>query len=202
MSGRLAMLGGIAGAAATWLVVGGWVGVGIGALVAACLIRALRRLEPPALRRDRLRVAADAPFAADLLAAVLRSGAPTEHGLRTVGMAIGDTLGRRLVRVSDGLRLGLEPVDAWMALRATAESARLADTVARTADSGAAVARALERLADSLRTEAVARVESAGQRLSVVMVLPLGLCFLPAFIFAGVVPVIIAVLGGVLHGKG
>jgi hypothetical protein len=30
------------------------------------------------------------------------------------------------------------------------------------------------------------------------MILPLGLCFLPAFIFAGVIPVIIAVLGGVL----
>ena len=43
------------------------------------------------------------------------------------------------------------------------------------------------------------RVEAAAQRVSVLIVLPLGLCFLPAFVFAGIVPVIVAVLGDVLH---
>jgi Flp pilus assembly protein TadB len=125
MSRRLAWLGGLAGGGAIWLLVGGWAGIGLGAVAAVVAARMLRRLESPSQRRDRIRVAADAPFAADLLAATLRSGAPTEHGLRTVGTAIGGVLGRRMVRVADGLRLGLEPVDAWAALRVTAESARL-----------------------------------------------------------------------------
>jgi hypothetical protein len=32
-------------------------------------------------------------------------------------------------------------------------------------------------------------------------VLPLGLCFLPAFVLTGLVPVIVAVVGGVLTTK-
>ena len=98
-------------------------------------------------------------------------------------------------RASD---LYLQCADAWDALRNLPETGRLADAVSRTVDSGAAVARALERLADALRTTGSARVESAAQRLGVLLVLPLGLCFLPAFVFAGIVPVIVAVLGGVL----
>ncbi len=191
--------GSLAGASAIWLLIGGRLGIAAGSIGAIWLVSVLRRLESPAHRRERARIAAVVPFAADLLAAVLRSGAPTEHAMRTVGTAIGGTLGRRFVRVADGLRLGLTPADAWAALRARAETARLADTVARSSDSGAAVARALELLADALRAEGLARVESTAQRLGVLMVLPLGLCFLPAFVFAGVVPVIVAVLSGVLR---
>jgi pilus assembly protein TadC len=191
--------GSLAGALAIWLLVGGWVGVGAALVVGAVLAGHLRRAESGSGRRTRLGVAADVPFAADLLAAVLRSGASIEHGLRTVGIAVGGVLGRRMVRVADGLRLGLAPDDAWKPLRAAPETARLAYAVAGSPDSGAAVAAALERLAEMLRADAVARVESTAQRLSVLMVLPLGLCFLPAFILAGVVPVIAAVLSGVLR---
>jgi pilus assembly protein TadC len=42
-------------------------------------------------------------------------------------------------------------------------------------------------------------VEAAARRAGVLVVLPLGLCFLPAFVFAGLVPVIVAVLGDVLR---
>ena len=41
--------------------------------------------------------------------------------------------------------------------------------------------------------------DADGRRAGVLIVLPLGLCFLPAFVLAGLVPVIVAVLGGVLH---
>lgn len=42
------------------------------------------------------------------------------------------------------------------------------------------------------------RAEASARRAGVLIVLPLGLCFLPAFILAGLVPVIVAVLGDVL----
>jgi pilus assembly protein TadC len=199
VSPRLARLGGSAVGLLAWLLLGGWFGAVAGLVTAVVAARFLRRVESRGRRRDRERVIADLPFAADLLAAALRAGTPTDHGLRVVGTAVGGALGRQFVRVADGLRLGLQPADAWATLRTSAESGRFADAVSRTADSGAAVARALDRLADALRTAGAARVESAAQRLSVLMVLPLGLCFLPAFVFAGIAPVIVAVLGGVLR---
>lgn len=46
------------------------------------------------------------------------------------------------------------------------------------------------------RRAALARVEA--ERLAVHLVLPLGLCFLPAFILLGLVPVVLSVGGGLL----
>lgn len=188
-----------AGGLLVWLVAGGWPGVIAGAVVAIGLWWPLGRMESAQQRRDRARDDSDLPFAADLLAAAMRSGAPTDHAVRVVGGALGGAVGQSLVRVADGLRLGLDPTDAWVAIGRTPAARRLADAVIRSADSGAALARALGRLADDLRAGRAERIEAAAQRVGVLMVLPLGLCFLPAFVFAGIVPVIVAVLGGVLR---
>jgi pilus assembly protein TadC len=198
-SRRLRIVGAIAAGSITWLVVGGIAGVVAAALVTPAAARALRRIEPPSARRARQAAAAELPFAADLLAAALRAGVPVEAAARTTGAGLGGPIGRDLVRVADGLRLGLEPADAWPVLRTTPGAERIVDTVVRSAESGAAVARALERLADDLRGSRAAAVDAAAARVGVLIVLPLGLCFLPAFVLAGIVPVIVAVLGGVLR---
>ena len=196
---RLCGLGGVAAGLIAWLVVGGVAGVVAAAVVTPLAVRLLRRIEPPSVRRARLAATAELPFAADLLAAALRAGVPVEVAVRSTGSGINGTVGRDLVRVADGLRLGLEPADAWPVLSATPGADRIVDAVVRSADSGAAVARALERLADDLRSSRAVAVEAAAQRVGVLIVLPLGLCFLPAFVLAGIVPVIVAVLGGVLR---
>ena len=196
---RRAWAGGIAGGVVAWLFIGGRAGLVVGAVALIAIARVLSRLEPASARARRDQALADLPFAADLLAGALRSGAPTERAARIVGTALTGPIGRQLVSVADGLKLGLDPTDAWSAMRAVPEAIRLASAVVGSADSGAAVAGALERLADGLRVSAAARVESSAQRLGVLMVLPLGLCFLPAFIFAGIAPVIVAVLSGVLR---
>jgi pilus assembly protein TadC len=193
------MLGAIAAGSVTWLVVGGAAGIAAAALVAPVAARLLRRIEPASTRRARQAATDELPFAADLLAAALRAGAPVDAAARTTGVGIGGTLGRDLVRVADGLRLGLEPGVAWPVLGATPGADRIVDTVVRSAESGAAMARALERLADDLRGSRAIAVEAAAARVGVLIVLPLGLCFLPAFVLAGIVPVIVAVLGGVLR---
>ena len=199
MTGRRRVLGVCAAGLVVWLFVGGVPGIVGGALAAAVLWAPLGRIEPAQARRDRAELAAELPFVADLIAAALRSGAPTEHAIRVVGAATGGVAGAALVRVADGLRLGLDPVDAWVVLGRAPDARRLAEAVVRSADSGAALARSLSRLADDLRTGRAALVEIAAQRTGVLMVLPLGLCFLPAFVLAGIVPVIVAVLGDVLH---
>ena len=198
-SRRLRTLGAVAAGSITWLVIGGLVGIAAGVLVTPVAARLLRRIEPPTIRRARQAATADLPFAADLLAAALRAGVPVEAAARTTGMGMGGVVGRDLVRVADGLRLGLEPADAWPVLRRTPGADRIVDAVVRSAESGAAVARALERLADDLRGSRAVAVEAAAARVGVLIVLPLGLCFLPAFVLAGIVPVIVAVLGDVLR---
>ncbi len=75
---------------------------------------------------------------------------------------------------------------------------QVAEAARRSAESGAALARSLTRCADDLRAQSRDRAQARLQRSAVWLVLPLGLCFLPAFLLAGLVPVVLAVLGEVL----
>ncbi len=189
--------GGVAGVAVA-VVIGGWIGALVGCLAAVALARALRRLEPSAARARRLREAADLPLAADLLAAVLRCGSPVDRAATTVAESLGDPLGERLARVGRAMRLGAPPDEAWAHLAPVTGAERLIRAAIRSHDSGAALAGALSRVADDLRADRAVATEAAARRAGVLIVLPLGLCFLPAFVLTGLVPVIVAVLGDVL----
>ncbi|MFG3419978.1 type II secretion system F family protein [Micromonospora sp. NPDC049460] len=187
-------LGGLAVA----VVVGGWPGLLTAVPAALLLDRMLRRIEPSAVRRRRLREAADLPLAADLLAAAMRAGAPVDRSVLAVADALDGPLADRLARVGRLLRLGGGPEEAWEPLASVPGAERLTAAVLRSSNSGGALAGALTRLADDLRADRSTAAEAAARRAGVLIVLPLGLCFLPAFILAGLVPVIVAVLGDVL----
>ncbi|MEV4637891.1 type II secretion system F family protein [Actinoplanes sp. NPDC049548] len=75
---------------------------------------------------------------------------------------------------------------------------RLVAAAVRSSASGGALAGAFTRIADDLRADRAVAAEAAARRAGVLIVLPLGLCFLPAFLLAGLFPVLIAVLGDVL----
>jgi len=214
--GLLAVLCGITVA----LLVGGWVGIGLGAVAGPLLgLGASRWLNRQPSRRDladERRVAADLPFAADLLAAALRAGAAPDVAARCVATALGGPTGQRLGRVERALRLGAGAEEAWSYLGrpdalagswpgvrraepALAQgAARVVQAAVRSQHSGAAFAGALQRLADDLRADGLIAADAAARRAGVLIVLPLGLCFLPAFVLAGLVPVVVAVLGDVL----
>jgi len=196
---RLAWTGACLGGLVTTLVAGHWYGLLAGLAVILPLRRALARIEPPAARRERQRAASDLPYVVDLLAAGLRAGLPIERAVRVVAEAVGGPVADRLGRVDRALALGLSPARAWAALSDLPAGGRLVTAVTRSADSGAALAAAFERLADDLRAGRTVEADAAARRAGVLIVLPLGLCFLPAFVFAGVVPVIVAVLGDVLR---
>jgi pilus assembly protein TadC len=186
---------------ATAVLVGGWTGPIAGAGVAVALWWAARRWQPAVDRAERNAAARDLPIAVDLLAAALRAGAPPARAAEVVGEAIDGPVGRRLVRVGTALRLGARPDEAWAAVAGIPGADRLIRAAVRSADSGAAMTGALGRLADDLRASRRTRVEAGAQRLGVLVVLPLGLCFLPAFLLTGVVPVVVAVLGDVLRTR-
>jgi pilus assembly protein TadC len=185
-----------AGVAAAVLIGDRW-GLAAGAVTALVLDRVLHRLEPAAVRAERRQMVADLPLAADLLAAALRAGAPVDRAVAAVADALAGPLGIRLHRVARVLRMGGAPAEAWAYLEVPGAD-RIVAAAVRSAASGGALAGALGRLADDLRAGRTVAAEAAVRRAGVLIVLPLGLCFLPAFVLAGLVPVVVAVLGDVL----
>jgi pilus assembly protein TadC len=189
------------------VIVGGLPGLVVGAVAVAATYRWLSRRPDPAQMAQARGIAADLPFAADLLASALRGGVATEVAAGCAGRALGGPLGERLQRVERALRLGSPADEAWSYLIAGGRADDPADTAARrlvraavrSQHSGAALAGSLLRVADDLRADRLIAADADGRRAGVLIVLPLGLCFLPAFVLAGLVPVIVAVLGGVLH---
>jgi pilus assembly protein TadC len=180
------------------VVLGGWVGLVSGIGSALLTGWALGRLEPRSVRARRVAIESSLPFAADLIGAVLTAGAPVPAALTSVGAAIGGPLGELLRQVARGYDLGSPPEEAWQPLAATPAALPLIRAAIRAAESGAALAGACERAAAELRESGMASAEAAAKRAEVLIVLPLGLCFLPAFALVGVVPTVLGVLDGAL----
>ena len=179
-------------------VLGTWWAIPVGVGAAFGTERFLRRRQPADVRAARRRAVADLPLCADLLAAALRGGAPVDRAAQAVADALDGPLGERLARTARSLRLGAEPAEAWAHLSDVAGAERVVAAAIRSSASGGALAGALFRLADDLRADRSVAAEAAARRAGVLIVLPLGLCFLPAFVLAGLVPVVVAVLGDVL----
>jgi Flp pilus assembly protein TadB len=187
------------------LVVGLFVG-GIGGCVAAPVVACaanvyLAKAEArAAARRRRARLVADLPTAADLLAACLLAGAAPVDAVAAVATAVGGPRGAELRAASAAIRLGGDPARCWMALAEHRELAVLARALARSGTGGAPPAERIARIADDYRSRRRRDFAAAARRASVRATLPLGVCFLPAFLLIGVVPVAIGLAGPLLSG--
>lgn len=173
------------------VVVGGWVGVIAAPVAALGVHRVISRLEPAAVRRRRLRIAADLPLAADLLVVCLTAGRPVAAAVAVVGDAVGGPLGQELTRAGRRVELGADPTVVWSDTGRVAALGPLARAITRALDSGAPVAESLTALSADLRHERRAVADEAARRVAVRSAGPLGLCFLPAFVLVGIVPTII-----------
>jgi Flp pilus assembly protein TadB len=177
---------------------GHWLAIPVGVAAGVGVYRYLRRQPSPAVREAHRRAVADLPLGADLLAAALRAGAPVDRAAAAVADALGGPLGERLGRTARSLRLGAGPPEAWAHLSDVPGAERLIAAAIRSSASGGALAGALIRLGGDLRADRSVATEAAARRSGVLIVLPLGFCFLPAFLLAGLVPVVVALLGDVL----
>jgi len=92
-------------------------------------------------------------------------------------------------------RLGAAPRLAWAEVPDAL--AVLGRVLVRAGESGAAVAPALRSLASDCRAEARAATEAGVRRAGVWILAPLGLCFLPAFVCLGVVPLVLGIAADV-----
>lgn len=149
-----------------------------------------RRLHAPRSRRPP---GGEGPLAVaeamDLLALALGSGAPVVSAVEAVAAGAGPLVRGDLARVAAALRWGVEPEPAWRALPSLWRPAGTALAVAAVA--GIPPGALLHQAAQDVRESERRRLEESAARLSVRIVIPLGLCFLPAFALLAVVPIVV-----------
>jgi pilus assembly protein TadC len=175
--------------------IGGAVGVGAALAVAFGATQLLRLREPGDERALRRALLADLPGACDLLAVCLAAGMPVGGALAAVGAATAAPLGPAMSGVAALYRLGAEPRRAWADV--PGELAGLSRVLIRAGESGSSAVPALRALAADCRSSARAAAGAAAQRAGVWVLAPLGVCFLPAFVCLGVVPLVLGIAGGV-----
>nr|WP_042198118.1 type II secretion system F family protein [Kibdelosporangium sp. MJ126-NF4]CEL23208.1 FIG054221: Possible conserved alanine rich membrane protein [Kibdelosporangium sp. MJ126-NF4]CTQ94371.1 FIG054221: Possible conserved alanine rich membrane protein [Kibdelosporangium sp. MJ126-NF4] len=145
-----------------------------------------RLLRPPVPTVDPLRLATSW----DLLAACLRAGLPVSEAVRVIADRVPGDGGKALRTTSGLLALGADAADAWRPAACVPATAPLARGARRTARSGTELATVASALAKEVRVSANDLAEARAQRAGVLIAGPLGLCFLPAFVCLGIVPVV------------
>ncbi|WP_369052615.1 type II secretion system F family protein [Kineococcus terrestris] len=145
---------------------------------------------------------ADVPLLLELVATALDAGLPPATAVGEALAALREATGEPLEPALDGVCAraagGADPVAAWTLL--PAHLAELAEPLVLAARTGAPPARLLRSAAVRLRRERRRAAEERAARLGALLVLPLGLCTLPAFLALGVVPVVLSIAGPLLRG--
>lgn len=132
----------------------------------------------------------DTALVLELLAAQLRAGLAPLAALGTLAEALNS---RPLHTVCQRLQMGSGWGSAWSG-SAAGTFGELRDALAPAYTGGAPSTALLLSLADAHRLSERRAAERAAGRLSVALVVPLGLCSLPAFICLGIVPILISLL--------
>jgi Flp pilus assembly protein TadB len=195
LDGRRTWALAVAAGAGTGLLVGGVGGLLVAAVVTIGGHRLLQRTARGDPEADRQGLERELPAACDLLGVCLAAGVPPAGALAAVGAAVPAPLGPLLREVAALYRLGAAPRTAWADV--PAELAALGRVLVRAGESGSAVVPALTSLAADARSAARARTDAAVRRAGIWVLAPLGLCFLPAFLCLGVVPLILGIAGDV-----
>ena len=132
----------------------------------------------------------DTALVLELLAAQLRAGLAPLAALGTLAEALNS---RPLRTVCQRLQMGSGWGSAWSG-PAAGTFGELRDALAPAYTGGAPSTALLLSLADAHRLSERRAAERAAGKLSVALVVPLGLCSLPAFICLGIVPILISLL--------
>lgn len=150
----------------------------------------------PLPRRSPGVAAVDAVLLLDLLDVAVAAGASVPRALSAVGAAVGGAQGATLARGGTALLLGAPWQSAWAG--AAAPLAEVVDVLEASWTTGSAPGPALRARAEQLRRDRRTRARTAAGALGVHLVLPLGLCFLPAFVLLGLVPMVLSLAGDLL----
>ena len=162
-------------------------------------------LMAPRLVTHRERQSGTDPFATasalDVLSVCLSAGMTVPAAVSATADFAPTGLAELLRRAGDLLALGADPDTAWQVGDTDDSCAALARLARRSAASGSALAAAVAELAEQERHRVSHAAAAAAERAGVLIAGPLGLCFLPAFVCLGIVPVV-AGLAGEIFGAG
>lgn len=170
----------------------------------------LQRREPistdaPCSRVGPARDPLAAASSLDVFALCLRAGMAVSSAAGAAAGSAPPDLARVLRRGAALLSLGADPAIAWSsppelpAADIDPRALALLRLSRRSADSGAALAVGIGELADQYRRDAGHAATAAAERAGVLIAGPLGLCFLPAFICLGIIPVVAGLAHGVMQ---
>lgn len=187
---RVVILSCALGGLGAWLVFGGVLGAGLGIALAVIGPRVLRKFEPAEVRGRRTTLEAQAAMVADLMAACLASGTSLPAATRATAEALGGPAADVLNRCVVQFNLGANPHRVWEPLAQEESLSPIARAILRSTETGAPLTDVLLRVADDLRVQRRAMLEQAAKTVGIKAVAPLGICFLPAFMLLGVVPLI------------
>ena len=135
----------------------------------------------------------------ELVASMLESGVPISRALEVLAGTDSGAVGQALRCVATALGLGLSWQQAWSAAGEVPPQVQdLRSALTFAAVSGAPSASALRAASAQVRRSEHRRAEAAAERLSVHLMVPLGLCSLPAFVCWGIVPVLIGLVPDLL----
>lgn len=146
------------------------------------------RLVAAARGTDRSGV--DIQVVLELAAAALLSGVGVPRALEATGGAVRGPGGAALIRAAQALVLGATWERAWTGV--PSELAPMVRALRGAWLDGAAPGEALRAAGEQVRHERRSEARTAAARLGVRLVLPLGACYLPAFVLVGLVPVLLA----------
>lgn len=180
-----------------WMAIGPGPAAAVVSLMVAVMVTWwLPRLEQPQDRRREHHLRAQFPEAVDLLRYGLDAGLP----LRTVVARVADLLPapscELLGRVVGHVATGHSDAQAWRAVSDDPVWGDVARDLARGVESGAAMSRLLAVTGDQARRDNAAELQRRARSVGVHSVLPLVVCYLPAFLLVGVVPIIASTLDG------
>jgi hypothetical protein len=192
-----------------WLAVGigavGAAGWALGGAAAGLVVTGLAGAAAVGLRRglagrtgERTEDSPELAGCWELLAACLEAGLPVAGAVLATATPLTGAAGQGMRRVAGLLELGADPVDAWRTVEHRQALAPFARAAARSAGTGAALARVARTECARLRAGLTDAAQARAQRAAVLITGPLGLCFLPAFLVLGIAPVVIGLAGEAL----
>ncbi|SDD10289.1 type II secretion system F family protein [Auraticoccus monumenti] len=163
---------------------------GLALLAAIAVVVVLGRIESPEHRRRREALLAAWPQTWELLACCVETGLPLSHACRAVAELPDNPAAEVLAGVVARIDVGMGQEEALLELREDPVVGRVVADLARGLRSGTGMTELLVEHAAEAREVHHAALQSAAKAVGVRSVLPLMLCYLPAFFLIGIVPVI------------
>lgn len=127
-----------------------------------------------------------------LIAAVIAQGASIPNALHMIGQSCGGEVGDSLCHAGAALLRGVTWREAWAAVDGAQPLELIARTLRASWEDGVSPLPQIDAAIEQLDASERATIEQHASKLSVKLLLPMGLCMLPAFLFIAVIPTIMS----------